>query len=178
MACPCGLTTALRFPIPTYPCHCSRLSTQDPDGRVDQSPQAVMDAHPGARESLRDPHGTPQSADDAELGRGALHGDLPVGLTHSGSGRLSRATGTAERTGTRPGDGRATRTPNDQVTPRMSRALLRVGSMPLFGGCLQPATHRSLVGQVVRREAGLQVLLLSRDDHERHQRHRWNEGDE
>jgi hypothetical protein len=50
--------------------------------------------------------------------------------------------------------------------------------MPWFGGCLQPATHRSLIGQVVRREVGLQVLLLSRDDHERHQRHRWYEGDE
>ena len=53
-----------------------------------------------------------------------------------------------------------------RLTPGMSRALLRVGSMPLFGGYLQPATHRSLVGQVVRREAGLQVLLLSRDNHE------------
>jgi hypothetical protein len=50
--------------------------------------------------------------------------------------------------------------------------------MPLFGGCLQPATHRSLIGQVVRREADRQVLLLSRDDHERHQRHRRHEGDE
>ena len=44
--------------------------------------------------------------------------------------------------------------------------------------CLQPATHRSPIGQVVRREAGRQVLLFSRDDHERHQRHRWHEGDE
>jgi hypothetical protein len=44
--------------------------------------------------------------------------------------------------------------------------------------CLQPAMHRSPIGQVVRREAGRQVLLFSRDDHERHQRHRWHEGDE
>src|SRR5919109_2825442 len=47
-----------------------------------------------------------------------------------------------------------------------------------FGGYLQPATHSSLVGQVVRWEAGLQVVLLSRDNHKRHQRHRWHEGDE
>jgi hypothetical protein len=58
------------------------------------------------------------------------------------------------------------------------RRLEAIGSMPLFGGRLQPATHRSLVGQVVRREASLQVVLLSRNDHERHQPHRWHEGDE
>jgi hypothetical protein len=44
--------------------------------------------------------------------------------------------------------------------------------------CLQPATHRSPIGQVVRREAGLQVPLLSRDNHKRHQCHGWNESDE
>jgi hypothetical protein len=41
---------------------------------------------------------------------------------------------------------------------------------------LQPAAHGSLVGQILRREASLQVALLSRDDHERHQRHRQREG--
>lgn len=150
--------TAIRFPIPTYPCHCSRLSTQDPDGRVDQSPQAVMDAHPGARESLRDPHGIPQSADDAELGRGALHGDLSVGLTHSGSGPLSRATETAERTGTRPGDGRATRTPNDRVTLALTRGRGRRGLCAgrpfdaLFGtGCTARDGSDRRVQRVVRR---------------------------
>jgi hypothetical protein len=65
-------------------------------------------------------------------------------------------------------------TPNARHEP----TLLGVGSMPWFGGCLQPATDRGLIGQVLRREAGLQVLLLSRDYHERHQRHRWYEGDE
>src|SRR5262245_66436767 len=48
----------------------------------------------------------------------------------------------------------------------------------LFGGCLQPATHGSLVGQVVGREASFQVALLSRNDHQRHQRYRWHEGHE
>src|SRR6266508_5999939 len=50
--------------------------------------------------------------------------------------------------------------------------------MPLCSGSLQPAPHRSLIGYVVRREVGLQVVLLARDDHQRHQRQRWNEADE
>jgi hypothetical protein len=54
----------------------------------------------------------------------------------------------------------------------------RLTALDRVGGCLQPATHRALIGQVARQEAVLQVVLLSRDDHQRHQRHRWNEGDE
>ena len=68
---------------------------------------------------------------------------------------------------------------------RGKRDAARVASMRASGRgarwrdrCLQLATHRSPIGQVVRREAGRQVLLFSRDDHERHQRHRWHEGDE
>jgi hypothetical protein len=37
-------------------------------------------------------------------------------------------------------------TPNARHEP----ALLCVGSMPWFGGCLQPATDRRLIGQVVQ----------------------------
>lgn len=48
----------------------------------------------------------------------------------------------------------------------------------LGGQPLQPATHGSLVGQVLGRKACLQVSLFSRDDHERHDRNRCHERDE
>jgi hypothetical protein len=46
-----------------------------------------------------------------------------------------------------------------------------VGSSGWLDGRLQPATNRSLVGQVLGRESRLQVTLLSRNDDERHERH-------